>query len=91
MIIKALGIYEPNHQTGKIEWELRVIDNPLIPLSTRTHVELCEEIDVSVFHKTTQQIVHLKLTFYCMKCVFKTLSLTEIENHSETHVCRRRQ
>lgn len=91
MIIKALGVYNPNHQTGKIEWEIRVIDNPLIPSATRTHVELCEPIDVSVFQKTTQQIIHLHLTFHCLKCPFKTASLTEMENHSETHACRRQQ
>lgn len=86
MKIKALGVYKPNHQTGKIEWEIRVMDNPLIPPGTRTYVELCEPVDVSVFLKTTQQIVHLNLTFHCLKCDFKTPSLEKMEKHSEMHL-----
>lgn len=82
MWIKALAIYKPDHNSGKVSWEVIPCENPMIPPSTHTRLVIDEEVDVSTMLPKTMKIIDAELTFECMKCPFKTASLKEMEDHS---------
>lgn len=86
MKIKALAIYKPNLKSGKVNYEVKALENPMLPPFTKAHVVINEEVMVSVTHPKTMQVIDVEVTFECLKCDFKTASLEEMDNHSEKHV-----